>query len=128
MFPPTALPVPMAAFETADDQASPDEAARRLALLLESTGEGIFGIDMDGRCTFVNRAACDTLGWRTDEVLGRNMHALIHHSHGDGSGYRECDCPIFNAFRRGDPCRIDDEVLWRAAAPRRACAWRCRRR
>ena len=114
MFPPTALPVPMAAFETADDQASPDEAARRLALLLESTGEGIFGIDMDGRCTFVNRAACDTLGWRTDEVLGRNMHALIHHSHGDGSGYRECDCPIFNAFRRGDPCRIDDEVLWRA--------------
>ena len=56
----TALP----ASADAVDQASPDEAARRLALLLASTGEGIFGIDMDGRCTFVNRAACDTLGWR----------------------------------------------------------------
>lgn len=91
-----------------------EEANRRLTLLLESTGEGIFGIDMGGFCTFVNRAACDQLGWRTEEVLGRNMHALIHHSHGDGAHYPECDCPIFNAFRRGEPCRIDDEVLWRA--------------
>ena len=89
-------------------------AADRLQLLLESTGEGIFGVDMDGCCTFVNRAAAQTLGWRTDEVLGRNMHALIHHSHADGSHYPECDCPIFNAFRRGLPCRIDGEVLWRA--------------
>jgi PAS domain S-box-containing protein len=86
----------------------------RLTLLLESTGEGIFGIDMDGLCTFVNRAAADMLGWRTETVLGRNMHELIHHSHSDGRDYRECDCPIFNAFRRGLPCRIDDEVLWRA--------------
>ena len=86
----------------------------RLTLLLESTGEGIFGIDMDGRCTFVNRAAAVALGYRTEMVLGRNMHELIHHSHADGRHYPECDCPIFNAFRRGLPCRIDDEVLWRA--------------
>ncbi len=86
----------------------------RLSLLLDSTGEGIFGIDLDGRCTFVNRAASVTLGWRTEDVLGRNMHGLIHHSHADGRHYPECDCPIFNAFRRGLPCRIDDEVLWRA--------------
>ncbi len=86
----------------------------RLTLLLDSTGEGIFGIDMDGRCTFVNRAGRETLGWRIEEVLGRNMHELIHHSHADGRHYPECDCPIFNAFRRGLPCRIDDEVLWRA--------------
>jgi PAS domain S-box-containing protein len=83
-----------------------------LTLLLDSTGEGIFGIDMDGRCTFVNRAACEPLGWRTEAVLGRNMHELIHHSHADGRHYPACDCPIFNAFRRGLPCRIDDEVLW----------------
>lgn len=89
-------------------------AADRLTLLLESTGEGIFGIDLAGRCTFVNRAAAQMLGRRTDEVLGQNMHALIHHSHGDGRHYPECDCPIFNAFRQGLPCRIDDEVLWRA--------------
>lgn len=91
-----------------------DAAAERLALLLESTGEGIFGIDMAGRCTFVNRAAAQMLGWRTEQVLGRNMHELIHHTHGDGRPYPEAECPIFNAFRRGLPCRIDDEVLWRA--------------
>ena len=88
--------------------------ADRLTLLLQSTGEGIFGIDMDGRCTFVNRAAAQALGWSTDMVLGRNMHELAHHSRADGTHYPECQCPIFNAFRRGLPCRIDDEVLWRA--------------
>ncbi|WP_425257949.1 PAS domain S-box protein [Rubrivivax sp. RP6-9] len=88
--------------------------ADRLTLLLESTGDGIFGIDMDGCCTFINRAAAQTLGFSTDMVLGRNMHALIHYAHGDGRHYPECDCPIFNAFRQGLPCRIDDEVLWRA--------------
>jgi PAS domain S-box-containing protein len=95
--------------------ALPDDSlvTERLSLLLESTGDGIFGIDLAGHCTFVNRAAAQALGWRTDEVLGRNMHALIHHSHADGQHYPEADCPIFNAFRRGLPCRIDDEVLWR---------------
>ncbi|WOB07973.1 PAS domain-containing sensor histidine kinase [Piscinibacter gummiphilus] len=88
--------------------------SERLQLLLESTGEGIFGIDMDGRCTFVNRAAAEMLGYRTEQVHGRNMHELIHHTHADGRHYPECDCPIFNAFRRGLPCRIDSEVLWRA--------------
>ncbi len=89
-------------------------APDRLTLLLQSTGEGIFGIDLDGHCTFVNRAAAQMLGHGTEMVLGRNMHRLVHHSHGDGRHYPECDCPIFNAFRRGLPCRIDDEVLWRA--------------
>jgi len=88
--------------------------ADRLTLMLESTGEGIFGIDLAGHCTFVNRAAAQSLGWRTEQVLGRNMHELIHHSRSDGRHYPEADCPIFNAFRRGLPCRIDDEVLWRA--------------
>jgi PAS domain S-box-containing protein len=88
--------------------------SQRLQLLLESTGEGIFGIDMDGCCTFINRAGAHMLGRRTEEVLGRNMHALIHHTHVDGRHYPESECPIFNAFRQGLPCRIDSEVLWRA--------------
>jgi PAS domain S-box-containing protein len=92
----------------------PPEAADRLALLLQSTGEGVFGVDMQGRCTFINRAAAQMLGRRTEEVLGCNMHQLMHHSHADGRHYPEADCPIFNAFRQGLPCRIDGEVLWRA--------------
>ncbi len=92
---------------------SPDPAGQ-LALLLQSTGEGIFGVDMAGRCTFINRAGAEMLGRRTEEVLGCNMHELMHHSHADGRAYPEAACPIYNAFRQGLPCRIDDEVLWRA--------------
>ena len=71
----------------------------KLTLLLESTGDGMFGIDLDGHCTFINRAGADILGYSTDQVLGRNMHDLIHHSHPDGSHYEETQCPIFLAFR-----------------------------
>jgi len=94
--------------------AAPAAIDRLSTLLLESTGEGIYGVDLAGRCTFVNRAAAQMLGWRTDQVLGRNMHDLIHHTRPDGVKYAECDCPIFSAFRRGQPCRIDDDLLWRA--------------
>mgnify|MGYP002133298344 CR=1 FL=1 len=85
----------------------------RLGLLLESTGEGVFGIDLAGNCVFINRAGAQMLGFAADEVMGRNMHALTHHSHPDGSPYADSDCPIFNAFRQGLPCRVDTEVFWR---------------
>jgi PAS domain S-box-containing protein len=86
----------------------------KLTLLLESTGEGMYGIDMEGRCTFINRAGAEMLGYAANELLGRNMHALIHHSHEDGRHYPEESCPIFLAFRTGQPCRNDQEVFWRA--------------
>jgi PAS domain S-box-containing protein len=85
----------------------------RLALLLESTGEGIFGVDMAGACVFINQAGAALLGYTPEEVMHRNMHELIHHSHADGHHYPAAECPIFNAFRHGVPCRIDNEVLWR---------------
>ena len=85
----------------------------QLGLLLESTGEGIFGIDLAGHCMFINRAGADMLGFKPAEVLGHNMHDLTHHSHADGSHYPDTQCPIFNAFRQGLPCRIDTEVFWR---------------
>jgi PAS domain S-box-containing protein len=87
--------------------------AERTALVLESTGEGIFGVDTDGRCVFINRAAAEMFGCTPEEVMHRNMHALIHHSHADGQHYQDAECPIFKAFRRGIPCRIDSEVMWR---------------
>jgi PAS domain S-box-containing protein len=85
----------------------------RFALLLESTGEGIFGIDLDGHCTFINTAGARMLGHAADSVLGKNMHELTHHSHSDGRHYPVDDCPIFNAFRNALPCRIDTESFWR---------------
>jgi PAS domain S-box-containing protein len=86
---------------------------RQLGLLLESTGEGIFGIDLDGHCMFINRAGARMIGFEPAEVLNRNMHELTHHTHADGSHYADVDCPIFNAFRQALPCRIDSEVFWR---------------
>lgn len=106
------------AFELPSTARLPDLAAQplwqhQLGLLLESTGEGVFGIDLDGHCMFINRAGARMLGFEPHEVLGRNMHELTHHSHADGRPYPDTDCPIFNAFRRGLPCRIDTEVFWR---------------
>lgn len=84
-----------------------------LALLLASTGEGVFGVDLDGLCVFINHAGARMIGFEPAELLGCNMHDLTHHSHADGAHYPVEDCPIFNAFRQGLPCRIDSEVFWR---------------
>lgn len=85
----------------------------RLGLLLECTGEGIYGVDTEGRCHFVNPAAARMLGYHAEELLGANMHDLLHHSHADGGHYAVEHCPIYLAFREGVPCRVDSDVLWR---------------
>src|SRR4051794_8370904 len=81
--------------------------------LLESTNEGIYGIDLEGRCTFLNRAGAKMLGFTRYEVLGRNMHRLVHHSHEDGSHYPEQECPIAECMRTRESVRVENEVLWR---------------
>lgn len=90
---------------------------RRLArynqLLLESIGEGIYSINTQGDCTFINQRGATLLGFTPDEVLGKNMHDLVHHCHADGSPYAREACPIFQAFQTGQGCRVDTEVFWR---------------
>lgn len=86
---------------------------RQLEMLLESAGEGIYGIDLKGRCIFINGAGADMLGYTPDEVLGRNMHYLIHHSRADRALMPVHECRIFQAFQQGRGCRVEDEVLWR---------------
>lgn len=86
---------------------------KQLELLLESTGEGVYGVDLNGRCVFINHAGAELLGYSADEVFGRNMHYLIHHSHANHELMPVHDCRIFKAFREGNSCRVDDEVLWR---------------
>jgi len=91
------------------------EEKERFQILLNSSAEGIYGIDMHGNCTFSNSSCLSILGYETQEqVLGKNMHDLIHHSHSDGSHYDVHECNIFKAFIQGKGTHIDDEVLWRA--------------
>ncbi|MBV9852589.1 MAG: PAS domain-containing protein [Armatimonadetes bacterium] len=93
-----------------------EEERERLAeysrLLLESTGEGVYGLDGRGRCTFVNQAGARMLGYAPDDLLGRDMHALTHHTRPDGSPYPASECPIYRAFETGFACRVDDELFW----------------
>lgn len=93
------------------------DALRRLSkqheLILESAGEGIYGLDQDGKTTFVNPAAAAMLGYTADELLGAPMHATVHHSRSDGSPYPPEECPIYAAFRDGTVHRVETETLWR---------------
>jgi PAS domain S-box-containing protein len=91
------------------------ESEARVRLLLDSAGEGVYGVDCRGICTFCNPAALQLLGYQSaDQVLGRDMHALIHHSHEDGAAYNAADCPIFRSFGSGEGTLGEEDVFWRA--------------
>ncbi|MBU1892688.1 MAG: PAS domain S-box protein, partial [Gammaproteobacteria bacterium] len=81
--------------------------------IMRSVGEGIFGLDTEGRATFVNPAATAMLQWTEDELVGQPMHALHHHTRADGTPYPGKECPIYEAYRDGKVHRVDDEVFWR---------------
>ena len=91
-----------------------DRLAAYNRLLLESTGEGIYGIDLQGNCTFLNRTGAKMLGIQPEDVRGKNMHQLVHHSHADGTPYPAVQCPINRVLRNGEGSRVEDEVFWRA--------------
>lgn len=83
-------------------------------LLLESTSEGIYGIDLQGRFTFVNQAAARTLGYAPEQMIGQSSHALIHGRRQDGSVYPEAECLIYAAIRSGESAHSEEEVFWRS--------------
>ncbi len=101
----------------AENEARQMEAERvslmgRNQLLLDSTGEGIYGIDLNGICTFANRAAARLFGAPADGLLGQPMHQTTHHSHADGTPYPEEECPIYRVLKTGMGGRVEDEVFW----------------
>ncbi|SRR5258708_1683198 len=91
------------------------ESGELARLLLDSTGEAIYGIDTLGRCTFCNSACLRLLGYNDSvDLTGRNMHELMHHTRPDGTAYPNDECRIYLAFRRGECSHVDDEVVWRS--------------
>jgi formate hydrogenlyase transcriptional activator len=85
---------------------------RENRLILRAAGEGIYGVNAEGKTTFVNPVAERILGWSADELVGRDMHSMVHHTRHDGSHYPHEKCPIYAAFRDGAVHKVDDEVFW----------------
>ena len=91
------------------------ENAEMTRLLLDSTAEGIYGLDPEGTCTMCNAACLAMLGYTDQQqLLGRNMHKLVHHTHDDGSTYDAADCPISGSFKQGKKIHVSGEPFWRA--------------
>ncbi|MGC1463907.1 MAG: PAS domain S-box protein, partial [Terracidiphilus sp.] len=88
-------------------------ATRQRELILESVGDGICGIDLEGKLTFMNEAGAHALGYEPQELTGRDVHEVIHHSHPDGTPYSKSTNPILQALRRCESIRMRDEVFWR---------------
>ena len=90
------------------------DSEARVRLLLDSTSEAIYGVDADGLCTFANPACLRMLGFvREEDLIGKPIHELIHHSHPDGSHYPMADCAVRIATLAGQSCHRNDEVHWR---------------
>lgn len=94
-----------------------EEALRQLSrqneMVLNSAGEGIFGLDLQGKTTFINPAAARMTGWDIEELLGQRLHDFLHHSKPDGTPYPPEECPIYAVFKTGATLSRDNEVFWR---------------
>jgi len=84
------------------------------SLILESAGEGVYGLDADGRLTFGNAAAERIVGWDTRRILGERSHEIHHHTYPDGRNYPREECPIYAALKDGKVHHVEDEVFWHA--------------
>ena len=106
----------MSVYKDFKDPESRSDELQRLRtqhqLILDSAGEGVYGLDADGNTTFVNEAATRILGWRAEDVIGQPLHDIHHHSHEDGSPYPREDCPIYKAIHDGQVHQVGCEVFW----------------
>jgi PAS domain S-box-containing protein len=89
------------------------QLTRQNTFILHSIGEGIYGLDLDGRATFVNPAGARMLGYESAELMGRCMHTTVHHMKPDGTPYSQEECPMYLALQDGTVYHVEDEVLWR---------------
>ena len=90
-----------------------EKMSRQNQLILNSAGEGIYGLNVHGRVTFINPAGAKLLGYTSDELLGKPMHETMHHTKQDGTIYPRHRCPIHGDFLRDQSHGGDEEILWR---------------
>ncbi len=90
-----------------------ESARQRSELILSSAGEGVCGVDLGGRITFINQAGRDILGLGGEEAVGASLHALAHHHHANGSEHRAEDCPLYQTLRDGVRRHVESDAYWR---------------
>ncbi|WP_166828510.1 SpoIIE family protein phosphatase [Thalassoroseus pseudoceratinae] len=91
-----------------------EQVSHRLQLILDSVNEGVYGLDCEGRTTFINAAGAKMIGWPAQELVGKKQHDVLHFKHADGSPYPVEECPIHSVLRDGQPRQVDHEVFWRS--------------
>ncbi|MDB5777225.1 MAG: hypothetical protein JWP38_3358 [Herbaspirillum sp.] len=90
------------------------ERDQMLSLLMDSTAEAIYGIDLNGKCIFTNNACVRLLGYASPlELLGHPIHKMVHYKYEDGRNYPAHECPTHRSLQFGENQHIDGEVLWR---------------
>lgn len=99
--------------ELVGNQAQLLAVKEQIQSILNSAGEGIFGVDLNGTITFINEAGCAILGYEKEELLVQEIHNLIHHTRKDGSDYPIEECPMKRAYIEGKTFNIDNEILWK---------------
>ncbi|MHB8881634.1 MAG: PAS domain-containing hybrid sensor histidine kinase/response regulator [Thermodesulfovibrionales bacterium] len=87
--------------------------AHKISLILNSTGEGIYGVDMDGKVTFINPAGARMLGYEAEELLGRQSHETWHHHNPDGTALSVDQCSLTKVLKEGTPGAAENVVFWR---------------
>lgn len=97
-----------------ESEAKQREQLYKIQTLLDSTREGIYGTDHEGRCTLANKACAHLLGYdSTDELLGQSMHELMHHTRADGTPYPAEECSAHRMSETGVTGIIENELFWR---------------
>ncbi len=102
--------------DVTEQQEAEDElqlVRRQRELILAAVGDGIYGMDLEGKLTFMNPASAKMLGYTAEELQGKDIHEVIHHSHADGTQHSKANCPILLGLRRREGARIRDDVFWR---------------
>ena len=91
-----------------------DASDNYLRVVLNSIQQGVWGLNLSGRTTFINQRGVELLGFDSEkEIIGQPMHKLVHYAHADGSPHPQKDCPMYDSFMNGKTHHIHDDVLWR---------------
>lgn len=94
---------------------APDRGQPDLRLLLESSADGVYCIDQHGLTTLCNATFLRMIGFvREEDVIGKDLHEIIHHQRADGAPCGKSDCPIYRAVQSGRHMHVPDELLFRA--------------